>query len=111
MENAYTHSWMAYLLFHNFRFPQHDLVVQVAFRAVMAFQAEVPPGLVEVWRFLSASSMSADSLLYHFGMEGSRPYDLYKPLPGVFPSQPSPSDAQETELLASAVLGLQGVVG
>jgi hypothetical protein len=95
---------MAYLLFHNFRFPQHHLVAQVVFREVMAFRAEVPPGLMVVRRFLSASSVSADSLLYHFGMEGSRPYDFCKPLPGVFPSQPSPSDAQENELLASSFL-------
>jgi hypothetical protein len=92
---------MAYLLFHNFRFPQRHLVAQVAFRA------EVPPVLEEVRRFLCASSGSADSLLYHFGMEGSRPYDFCKPLPGVFPSQPSPSDAQETQLLASSLLGLR----
>jgi hypothetical protein len=51
-------------------------VAQVAFRVEMAFQAEVPPVLVEVRRFLCTSSMSADSLLYHFGMEGSRPYDF-----------------------------------
>jgi hypothetical protein len=37
---------MAYLLFHNFRFPQHDLMAQVAFQVVMAFRAEVPPVLV-----------------------------------------------------------------
>jgi hypothetical protein len=38
-----------------------------------------------VRRILSASSVSADSLLYHFGMEGCRRYDFYQPLPGVFP--------------------------
>jgi hypothetical protein len=59
--------------------------VQVAFRAVMAFRAEVLPVLVDVRRLLCASSVSADALLYHFGMEGSRPYDFYKPLQGVFP--------------------------
>jgi hypothetical protein len=62
------------------------MVAQVAFWAEMAFRAEVPPVLVEVRRFLCASSVSADSLLYYFGMEGSRPYDCYKPLQGVFPS-------------------------
>jgi hypothetical protein len=72
----------------------------------MAFRAEVRPVLVEVRRFLSASSVSADSLPYYFGMEGSRPYDLCKPLPGVFPSQPSPSDAQQTQLIASSLLEL-----
>jgi hypothetical protein len=91
---------MAYLLFHNFRFAQRHLVVQVAFRA------EVPPVLEELRRILCASSGSVDSLLYHFGIGGSRPYDFCKPLPGVFPSQPSPSDAQETELLTSSLVGL-----
>jgi hypothetical protein len=81
---------MAYLLFHLFRFPQRHLVTQVAFRA------EVPPVLEERWWFLCASSGSPDSLLYHFGMEGSWPSDFCKLLPGVFPSQPSPADDQET---------------
>jgi len=70
VENAYIHTWMAYLLFHNFRFPQRHLVAQVAFRA------EVPPVVEEVRWFRCASSGSPDSLLYHFGMEGSRPYDF-----------------------------------
>jgi hypothetical protein len=89
---------MAYLLFHLFRFPQRHHVAQVAFRA------EVPQVLDEVRLFLCASSGSPDSVLNHFGMEGSRPDDVCKPLPGVFPSQPSPSDAQETQLLASSLL-------
>jgi hypothetical protein len=101
VENAYTRTWMAYLLFHNFRFPQRHLVAQVA------FWAEVPPVLEEMQRFRCASRGSAISLLDDFGMEGSRPYDFCKPLPGVFPSQPSPSDAQETQLLASSLLGRQ----
>jgi len=45
---------------------------------------------VEMHEFLCASSVSADSLLNHFSMEGSWPYDFYKPLPGVILSQPSP---------------------
>jgi len=52
VEYAYIHTWMAYLLFHNFCFPQRHLVAPVAFRA------EVPP-------FLCSSSGSLDSLLYH----------------------------------------------
>jgi hypothetical protein len=95
---------MAYLLFNNFRFPQRQLV------ALVAFRAEVPPVVEEVWQFLFASSWSPDSLLYHFRIEGSRPDDFCKPLPGVFPWQPSPSDAQETELLSSSLLGLRGEV-
>jgi hypothetical protein len=92
---------MAYLLFHDFCFHQGHLAAQVEFRA------EVPPVLEELGRCLWASKGSPDSLLYHFGMGGSRPYDFCKPLPGVITSQPSPSDAQETKLLASSLLGLQ----
>jgi len=78
----------------------------VAFRAEAASPVEVPPVLVEVQRFLCTSSVSADSELYHFGMGGGWPCDFYKPLPGVFPSQPSPIYAQETQLLAFSLLGL-----
>ena len=106
-ENIYTHTWMAYHLFHNFRFRQCHLVAQEAFRAEEVFQAEVLPVLVEVRRFLCASSVSADSLLCHFGMEGSHPCDIYKPLLGVFPSQLSPFYAQGPQLLASSLLGLR----
>jgi hypothetical protein len=60
--------------------------------------------LVEVQRFVYASSVSADSLLCHFGMEGSCLFDCYELLPGVVLSQPSPFDDQETQLLASSLL-------
>jgi hypothetical protein len=76
----------------------------MTFRAEMAFMEEVPPVLVEVRRILCASSVSADSLLCHFGMEGSRPYNHNKLLPGVFLSQPSPFCAQETQHLTSSLL-------
>jgi len=99
VENAYTHSWMAYLLFHNFRYPERHLVVQVVFRA------DVPPVLEEVRWFLCAATGSPDSLLYHIAREGSQPYDVCKSVPGVFPMQLSPSDAQETQLLTSSLLG------
>jgi hypothetical protein len=92
---------MAYLLFHNFGFPQRHLVAQVAFWAMMAFQADIPLVEVEARLFLSPSSVSVDFMLYHLRMEGSRPDDFWKPLPAVFPSQPSPSDAHETQLLTS----------
>ena len=42
MQNVYTHSWMTYLLFHNFHFRQCHLVAQVAFWAKVEFWAEVP---------------------------------------------------------------------
>jgi hypothetical protein len=54
-------------------------VAHVAFRVEAAFWADVPPVQVEVRRFLCASSVSADSLLCHFGMEGSSLFDFYKP--------------------------------
>jgi hypothetical protein len=98
---------MAYLLLHNLFFHQCDLVVQVAFRAKAVFLAEVLPVLVDVRQFLCASRVSADSLRCHFGMEGSRLFDIYKLLPGVFQSQPSPFYAKNTERLASSHLGLR----
>jgi hypothetical protein len=81
---------MAYLVFHNFHFGQHHLVVQVA------MWAEVLPVLVEVNWFLCASSVSAHSLVCHCGMEGSQWYDCYKPLLGVILSQLSPFHTQDT---------------
>jgi hypothetical protein len=97
---------MAYLLFRNFHFRQYFLVVQVAFWADVAFQAEVPLGLVEVRRFLCTSIVSADSVLCNFDMEGSSPYDFYNPLPGDFPSWPSALYAQETQHLAPSLFEL-----
>jgi hypothetical protein len=75
--------------------------------AQVAFRVDVPPVLDVVRLFLCAASSSPDSLLYHFGMETRRPYHICNPLPGVFPSQPLPSDAHETHLLASSLLGLR----
>jgi len=80
---------------------------EVGFRAAVGFQMEVPPVLVEVRWLRWASSVSAVSLLCHVCMEGSRPYDFYKPLQGVFPSQPTPFYLQETQLLASSLLRLR----
>jgi hypothetical protein len=95
---------MAYNLFHNFHVRQYHQVVQVvlqpeaAFRAKAAFHGKVPPGVVEVARFLFTSSVSADSMLGHVAREHSRLYDLYKPLPWVFLLHPSPFYAQATQL-------------
>jgi len=74
----------------------------VTFWVEMAFWAEERPFLVEVRWFLCSSGISADRVLYRFGMEGSRGYDFCKPLPGVFPLQPSPSAAQQSQHLASS---------
>jgi len=106
-ENVFTHTWMAYHLFHNFEFPDCHQMAQVAFRAEVVVRAEVLPVLVEVCRLLCTSSVSGDPLVCHFGTEGSSQYDFYKPLPGVFLKQPSQLYARETELLASSVVGLQ----
>jgi len=107
VENVYKPTWMACLWFDNFRFHLCHLMVLGAFRAEVGLQAELPSVLVEVRRFLCSSSVSAHSLLYHFSMEGSRLYNFYKPLPGVFLSQPSTFYAQQTQLLAFSLLGLR----
>jgi hypothetical protein len=98
---------MAYLLFHNFHVSYYHLMVQAAFRVEADFGAEVPPVVVEVCWFLSATRVFAHSFLCHFGMDGSGPFDLHKPLLGVFHSQLSLFDAPETQLLASSCLALQ----
>jgi hypothetical protein len=79
----------------------------MVFRVEAAFWAEVLPVLVEVRQLLCASSVSADSLLCHFGMDGSHLFDFYRPLPGVFVMQPSLFDDQECQLLAPSLLGLR----
>jgi hypothetical protein len=58
--------------------------------ALVAFLAKVAPVMVEVYPCLCASSVSVDFLLYHLGKEGSHPFDIRKPLPGVFRSQTAP---------------------
>jgi len=77
--NVDLHKGMAYLPFNNFRFRQCHLAAQEACRTEVAFQAEVLPVLLDVRQFLFASHVSADSMLCHFGMEGSRSCDFYKP--------------------------------
>jgi len=106
-KNEYTHTRMAYLLFNNFHVCQCHLVTHVAFRVEAAVQAEVPPIRVEVRWFVCVSRISVGSLVRHFTMECCHVYDIYKPLPPVYLSQPSPFDDQETELLASSLLRLQ----
>jgi hypothetical protein len=54
--------------------------------------------------------MSADSLRFHFGKEGTRTFGFDEALLGVFVSQPSPCYAQETQHPASSLLGPQRVV-
>jgi hypothetical protein len=88
------HISVAHPLVWNLQFPHCHQVVQVA------FQGEVVAVHVEVQIFLRASRMSADSLLYHFGMEGSRLLDFPEPLWGDYLSQPLLLYMQETQLTA-----------
>jgi hypothetical protein len=92
---------MARLQFLSFEFAYFHYMAQVAFRA------EVVPAQVEVYQCLSASSMCVDSLLCHFGKEGSRLCDFHEPLPGVFSSQCLSWYAQENQCTASSVLRLR----
>jgi hypothetical protein len=73
----YIHTWIAYLQIPNFFFCQYHLVAQVAFWGEMAQWAKMLQMLVKVCRFLSASSVSADSLLCHFGIQCSRLFDFF----------------------------------
>jgi len=102
--NVDTHIRVAHLLFRSFELSHCHQVARVA------FQASVVLVVVEVHQFLCASSESVDSLLCHFGKEGSRPFDFPEPLLGVFLSQPSPCYAQETQHPASSLLELWRVV-
>ena len=81
-------------------------------RAVVesAMESALCVGPVEVHLFLCVSSMSADSLRYHFGKEGSRTFGFDEALLGVFVSQPSAFCAQETQHPASSLLGPWWVV-
>jgi hypothetical protein len=53
-----------------------------------------PRPLQEVHLVLCISSVAADSLQCHFGMDGSRTFSYDEALLGLFVSQPSPSYAQ-----------------
>jgi hypothetical protein len=55
-----------------------------------ALESALCVGRVEVYLFLSVSSMSADSLRCHFGKEGSRTFGFDEALPGVFLLHTSP---------------------
>ena len=100
-EHVYTHIRVTHLRFLNFELSYCHQIVQVAFWVVVA------PFLLQVHLFLCTSCASPGSVLYYFVKESSRPRDCHEPLPGVFLSQPSPLYAQETQLPASFLLGLQ----
>jgi len=103
-EYVYTHIRVAHLLLWGFEFSQCHQVAQVA------FWASVASVVVDVHPRLCTSCESVDSLLCHFGKEGSHPFDFPEPLPGVIPSQPSACYAQETQHPVSSLLELRRVV-
>jgi len=71
----------------------------------LAMESALSVGPVEVHLILCVSGLSADSVLFHSGMEGSRTFGFEEALPGVLVSQPSPCYAQETQHPASCLLG------
>jgi hypothetical protein len=92
---------VAHLLFRSCDISHYHPVAQLAFRA------EVASVVVEVHSWLCVSSISVDSVVCHFGKEGSHLFDFHKQLPGGFPSQPSPYYAMEKHHPVSFLLGHQ----
>jgi len=76
-EYVFTHIQVAHLRFQNFELPHYHQGARVA------FQAGVALAQVDVHLFHCASQMSAESMLWHDGNEGSHPGDFHKPLLGV----------------------------
>jgi len=97
-EYVYTHIHVAD---HLFRSSHSHQMVQVA------FWAKVAPILVKVDLCLCVSSGSVNSLLCHFGKEGSHLFDFDEPLPGVILLQASSCSTQETQHPASSLLRLR----
>jgi len=100
-EDVYTHIRIAHLRFQNFRVLYYYQLVQ------LVFQAKVPLVLMEVCPFVYAFSISAGSLLCHFGKKCSWQVDIHKPLPHVLLSQPSLFYAEETQLPTTSPLAVQ----
>ena len=80
------HIRVANCRFRNFELPHCHQVVQVAFRTEMAsvLGSAVCVIRVEARLVFCASSMSANSLLYHDGKRGIRLYGVDEASPGVF---------------------------
>jgi len=100
LEYIDSHIQVVRLPFQRFDFSHCHQVAQVAFRA------EVALNLVEVHPDLCDSSSSADSLGSHCGKDGSGPFDFHESLLCVFRLLPSPSQAEENQLLAGSLLWL-----
>jgi len=75
---VYTHIRVAHILFRMGELPHLYRVEQVAFWVDVASVrvSAVGVALVEVLPCLSISSVSGDTVLRHFGKEGSRPSDF-----------------------------------
>jgi hypothetical protein len=102
---VYTHIWLAYHLFQCFDISHCHQV------ALVSFGAEVALVVIEVDPVPCVSSMTADSMLCHFGKKRIHLFHFHKSLPDVFLSLPSTFHAQETQLVASSLLGLRCEVG
>ena len=102
-----THIWVANCRFGTVELPHCHWVAHVILRAEMAsiLVSAVCVDQAEVHLFIRTSSMSADSSRCQFGTKSIRACGLDEALPGVFPSQPSPVYAQETQLPAASLLG------
>jgi len=101
-EKVYRHIWLAHDWFEIVQILNSRQVKHVVFWAdmMLGLITAVWAGLVEDHLFLCACSMSADSLLSHFGKEDSCPFNFHQPQPGVFysaasifqcPGRPTPS--------------------
>jgi len=100
-ECGYTHIWVAHYGFQNFELPHRHRVAQVAYKPVVA------PVLVQVYPYIWASRVFANSLLCHCEKESSHLFNFHEPLQGVISFQHSPFYTQVTKLPASSHLRLQ----
>jgi len=83
LDNVFTQIWIGNHHFANFELPQSPSVAQVTFLGKVVW------GLRMAHLFLCTSSVSADSVQWHFVNGGTRLFEIHEPLPGVFLSQPS----------------------
>ena len=106
--HVYIHIWREDVGLCNCGLDFSHRMVQVAFRVKVALLLVlgVCVELEGVSPSFCASSVSVDSLRFHFGMDGSRQFHLHKPSPGVVLSQLSPCYTKEILHPASSLRGL-----
>ena len=104
-EYVYIQIWVARRRFKKRKLPHRHQAAQVAFWVDISSVPASPVGVgrMEVHLYIWASSVSAVSARSNFGKEGSRLYDFHGTSLSVFPAQPSPCYAEETELPASSL--------